>query len=283
VSETLVSVWTQVRRRLEAAGVDTPVLDARLLLEAGAGVSRLDIVTDPRRPMSDDQVAAVDALTQRREAREPISHIVGRKHFWTLDLAVNASVLTPRPETEFVVEAALQALSVNKVARVLDLGAGSGAILLAILKERPLATGVGVDISGAALAIAQANAEALGLADRVEWRAGDWAEGLGEAFDVVVSNPPYIATGEIDSLAPEVARFEPRLALDGGADGLEAYRTIAAALPRLLKPGGVFALEVGWDQAAAVEALAQAQGLSTTAPRRDLSGIPRVVQGERAA
>jgi release factor glutamine methyltransferase len=283
VSETLVSVWTQVRRRLEAAGVDTPVLDARLLLEAGAGVSRLEIVTNPRRAMSDEQVAVVDALTRRREAREPVSHIVGRKHFWTLDLSINASVLTPRPETEFVVEAALQALPMNKVARVLDLGAGSGAILLAILNERPLASGVGIDFSEDALAVARRNADALGLSDRIQWRLGDWAEGVAESFDVVVSNPPYIATAEIETLAPEVARYEPRLALDGGADGLDAYRTIMEALPRLLNPGGVFALEVGWEQAGAVEALAQAQGLSTSEPRRDLAGTPRVVQGERAA
>lgn len=283
MSETLVSLWTDVRKRLEAAGVDTPVLDARLLLEAGAGVSRLEIVTDPRRPVSEAQVNAVQALTRRREAREPVAHIVGRRHFWTLDLAVSADVLIPRPETEFVVEAGLQALlPADAPARILDLGAGSGAIVLALLKERTNATGVAVDVSEKALGIARQNAEALGVADRLELRQGDWATGVEERFDLVVSNPPYISSADIDGLAPEVARFEPHLALDGGADGLAAYRIIAASLPRLLKPGATFALEVGAGQAEAVTALVGAVGLSTAEPRRDLAGIPRVVVGRAA-
>lgn len=281
MSETLVSLWTDVRRRLEAAGVDTPVLDARLLLEAGAGVSRLDIVTDPRRTVSAAQVEAVDSLTKRREMREPVGHILGRKHFWTLDLAVNQHVLIPRPETEFVVEAALREIPFDARARILDLGTGSGAILLTVLKERPNTTGVGIDISPDALAVARANAIELGVADRVELREGDWDAGLDGGFDFVASNPPYIASNDIGALAPEVARFEPRLALDGGADGLDAYRAITAALPRLLKPGGVFALEVGLGQAKPVKALAEAAGLSTNEPRRDLAGIPRVVTGMR--
>lgn len=283
MSDTLVSLWTDVRRRLEAAGVEAPVFEARLLLEAGAGVSRLDIVTDPRRRVSAAQVGAVDALTRRREAREPVAHIVGRKHFWTLDLAVNPAVLIPRPETELLVEAALQSIAPDGAARVLDLGVGSGAILLAVLAERPNATGVGVDISDDALGVARANAEALGLAQRIVFKQGDWASAIEGGFDVVLSNPPYIATAEIEMLAPEVAQFEPRLALDGGADGLDAYRAIAAELPRLLKLGGAFALEVGLGQAEAVRALAEGAGLSTGEPRRDLAGIPRVVVGRRAA
>lgn len=283
MSETLVSLWTEVRKRLEAADVDTPVLDARLLLEVGAGVSRLDIVTDPRRPVTDEQTAAVRALTARREAREPVSHIIGSKHFWTLDLAVTPDVLTPRPETEFVVEAGLQALlPADASFRILDLGAGSGAIILALLHERQNASGVAVDISPAALVVARANAQRLGLDDRLDLREGDWASGVGERFDLVVSNPPYIASADIGGLAPEVARFEPRLALDGGADGLAAYRTIASALPGLLKPGGVVALEVGFGQAESVAALIEAAGMSVAEPRRDLSGIPRVVVGRAA-
>jgi len=283
MSATLVSLWTDVRRRLEAAGVDTPVFDARLLLEAGAGVSRLDIVTDPRRSISAEQVAAVDALTRRREAREPVAHIIGRRHFWTLDLEVSRDVLIPRPETELLVEAALKALDPNMPASVLDLGAGSGAILLAVLKDRPLSRGVGVDKSEAALTIAVSNAKSLGLSDRTECRQGDWADGVSESFDLVLSNPPYIVTAEIDELAPEVARYEPRLALDGGADGLDAYRVIIDALPRLLKPGGVFAFEVGMGQAEAVAGLAGAKGLRTEPPQRDLAGIPRIVVGHRAS
>ncbi|MGD9965337.1 MAG: peptide chain release factor N(5)-glutamine methyltransferase [Hyphomonadaceae bacterium] len=281
MSETLVSLWTKVRRRLETAGVDTPVLDARLLLEAGAGVSRLEIVTDPRRQLTAGQIEAVEAFTVRREAREPVSHILGRRHFWTLELAVSASVLTPRPETEFVVEAGLQALSpANGPHRILDLGAGSGAIILALLHDRPHATGIAVDISEAALEVVRINAGQLGVANRLEVRQGDWASDLdGERFDLVVSNPPYIPSGDIDGLAPEVAMFEPRLALDGGVDGLAAYRIITASLPRLLKPGGAFALEVGFGQANSVNAMVEAAGLAGGEPRRDLQGVPRVVVG----
>jgi release factor glutamine methyltransferase len=283
VSVALVTLWTDVKRRLEAAGVDTPVFDARLLVETGAGVSRLDIVTDPRRVLSDDQVAAVDALTRRREAREPMAHVIGRRHFWTIELAVTPDVLIPRPETELLVESAIHTLAPDQPANVLDLGVGSGAILFAILKERPRAIGVGVDVSGDALAIARLNAKALGMSDRVDLRVGDWASGLEGEFDLVVSNPPYIPSNDIDALQPEVARFEPRLALDGGVDGLNAYRAIVTALPRLLKPGGAFALEVGIGQAEDVRALAEAAGLSTGPARRDLAGIPRVVNGSRAA
>jgi release factor glutamine methyltransferase len=283
VSATLVSLWTDVRKRLEAAGVETPVLDARLLLEAGAGVSRLDIVTDPRRPVSEAQVAAVDVLTKRREAREPVAHIIGRRHFWTLELAVSPAVLIPRPETEFLVEFALKTIAHEATARVLDLGVGSGAILLAVLSDRPHATGIGLDISSAALAVARANAEALGLSDRIEWVEGDWDAPLSGVFDLVLSNPPYIASNEIAALAPEVARYEPHLALDGGSDGLDAYRTIVARLPQLLRPDGAFAFEVGQGQAEAVGALLEAAGFIVAAPIRDLAGIPRVVAGKRAA
>ncbi len=238
---TLVALWTEVRKRLEAAGVDSPVVDARLLIEAGAGVGRIEIIADPRRELTEAQVAAVDALTRRREAREPISHILGKKAFWTFEVAVTRDVLTPRPETELLVEAAVRLLPKDSPARVLDLGVGSGAIILAVLAERPFTTGLGVDVSEAALAVARANAERLGLSDRLELRQGDWTEGLEGQFHLVLSNPPYIPADEIAGLQPEVARHEPRLALDGGADGLAAYRRILAPLDRVLAPGGTFA------------------------------------------
>jgi release factor glutamine methyltransferase len=283
VSETLVSLWTDVRRRLEAAGIDTPVIDARLLLEAGAGVSRLDIVTDPRRPVSAEQVAAVHALARRREAREPVSQIIGKKAFWSFDLVVNDEVLTPRPETELLVKTALDLLPKIRPARVLDLGVGSGAILLAVLSERESATGVGVDVSEAALDVARLNAERLGLMDRLQLRHGAWSEGLACEFDLVLSNPPYIPSAEIADLAPEVARYEPRLALDGGQDGLAAYRAIISQLEAVLRPGGAFAFEVGRGQAEAVAAIAAAAGYHVGDPCEDLAGTPRVVWGRRAA
>jgi release factor glutamine methyltransferase len=279
VSLTLVSLWTEVRQRLEAAGVDAPVLDARLLVEAGAGVSRLDIVTDPRRALTPQQIEAVNALARRRERREPIAHILGRKQFWKHDFTVSCDVLVPRPETELLVEAALEALPMRGPARVLDLGVGSGAILLSVLHERVDAHGVGVDASAAALEVARANAEALGLSSRTDFRQGDWTQGLAGAFDVIVSNPPYIAAADIETLEPEVAEYEPRLALDGGADGLDAYRAITAGAPRLLAPGGLLALEVGQDQQEAVTGLIRAAGILCLPVRLDLAGAPRVVAG----
>ncbi len=276
---TLVSLWSELRQRLQAAGVESPVADARLLVEAGAGVARLDIITDPRRPVSEVQIVAIDALARRREAREPMAYILGRKAFWALDLAVSPAVLIPRPETELLVETALKLLPPDTPVRVLDLGVGAGAVLLALLRERPLANGIGVDASQPALEVARANAEALGLGRRAQLRQGDWALGVDGGFDLVVANPPYIASAEIDLLEPEIARFEPRLALDGGSDGLGAYRAIIADLPRLLKPGGAFAFEVGRNQAEAVRALASQAGLSTAEPKLDLAGIARVVWG----
>jgi release factor glutamine methyltransferase len=278
---TLVSAWAASRDRLRAAGVESPVFDARLLVEAGAGVTRLDIVTDPQRVLSADQLAGIEALTLRREAREPISHIVGRKAFWTIELAVTPDVLTPRPETETLVEVALELSDFATPARVLDLGVGTGAILFAVLGARPLAEGVAVDVSAAALDVAKVNAAELGLAARVEFIRTDWGDGLEGGFDLVVSNPPYIRTGEIDLLEPEVARYEPRLALDGGADGLDAYRRIIHALPHLLKAEGAFAFEVGEGQAEAVWALADQAGLTPLGVRKDLAGKSRVVWGRR--
>lgn len=278
MSETLVSLWTRTRRALEAARVDTPVLDARLLVEAGATVGRLDIITDPRRQVAPKQVAAVDALAARRAGREPLAYILGRQQFWKLDFGVTTDTLIPRPETELLVEIALEVIAPAQRARVLDLGVGSGAILLSVLSERSLARGVGVDKSAAALEVARANAAALNLSDRAELREGDWADGLDGRFDLVLSNPPYLSGPDMAALSPEV-RYEPGLALDGGADGLGAYRAIFKAMPRLLAPGGVFAVEVGRGQASEVAGLAEAVGLAPASPRLDLAGIPRAVFG----
>jgi release factor glutamine methyltransferase len=278
---TLVSAWTKARRTLEASGVDLPVFDARLLLEAATGVSRLDILTDPHRAVADDDGARLDALVARRAAREPIAYILGKKAFYSLDFAVGPAVLTPRPDTEMVVEAALAALAEDVPAEVLDLGVGSGAILLSILSARPEAAGIGVDASPDALVFAESNAAALGLSSRATFVHGDWGAGVSGPFDLIVSNPPYIPSGDIAGLEPEVSVHEPRLALDGGEDGLEAYRRLWPDVARLLKPGGRFCVEIGAGQGPDVTALARAAGLEVEAIKPDLAGIGRVVLGRR--
>lgn len=276
MTETLVTAWQAARKALEAAGVEEPTFDARLLLEKGAGVRRADILTDPRRELSETQVRAVAELVARRVQREPMSHILGVKGFRDIVLAVSKDVLTPRPETELLVQLAVNALAPERPARVLDLGVGSGAILAAILHERPLASGLGVDASEAALLVAQSNLEALGLAGRAQLRQGDWGEGLAERFDVIVANPPYIASGDIDALAPEVARYEPRLALDGGADGLDAYRALMPHVRRLLSAEGLAIFEIGAGQEEAVRAIIAGAGLKPLQIYLDLARIPRV-------
>jgi len=256
--------------------VDEPTLDARLLIERGAGVRRHDILTDPRRELSAAQIAAIGALVARRVAREPMSHILGERGFRDIVLAVNADVLTPRPETELLVQIVLAEIAPSAPVRVLDFGVGSGAILAALLVERPNATGLGIDASEAALLVAQANLEALGLGARATLQHGDWGAGVNGAFDVIVANPPYIASHEIDALAPEVSRYEPRLALDGGADGLDAYRALLPDLRRLLRADGFAALEIAPTQGGAVEALLRQHDLEPLRLWPDLSGHPRV-------
>jgi release factor glutamine methyltransferase len=283
VTQTLVQAWNGAKARLQAAGVDGPVIDARLLVEAAAGASRTDIIADPKRVLTDEQQATLEDFIARRERREPVSHILGRKGFWKIMLQVNANVLTPRPDTETVVELVLRDLPEGKPFSILDLGVGSGAILLAILAERPAGKGLGIDVSDEALAVARENAANLGLAGKVALLRGDWTRGLGDAsFDVVVSNPPYIRSAEIDALAPEVRDHEPRLALDGGADGLDAYRELAPEILRVLKPGGRFAVEIGFDQAVEVEALFKAAGAQGLATHKDLANRDRVVAGAKS-
>lgn len=275
---SLVAAWTMARKRLEAAGVESPVLDSRMLVEAGAGVERIEIITDPFRILSDDQWNGVEALLLRREAREPMSHIIGKRGFWKLDLAVTPAVLTPRPETELLVAHVLERTTPDQEFSLLDLGVGSGAIVLAILSERPAAHAVGIDASLDAIAVAHANATALDLGARVSFAHGEWEIAAG-AFDFVVSNPPYIRTGELDLLQPEVARYEPRLALDGGVDGFDAYRRLTPVVAEVLKPDGVFAFEIGQGQAEGVWAFASQAGMRPEGVRKDLAGIERVVWG----
>ncbi|HET6971256.1 MAG TPA: peptide chain release factor N(5)-glutamine methyltransferase [Phenylobacterium sp.] len=281
---TLVQAWKGARARLEAAGLAGPVIDARLLVEAAADATRVDIVTDPYRALTPDQEATLEDYLSRRERREPVSHILGRKGFWKIMLKVTPDVLTPRPDTETVVDYALRDFPEHAPWRVLDLGVGSGAILLAILAERPAARGLGVDVSEEALAVARDNAAGLGLAARLALLRGDWTAGLdGDSFDLVVANPPYIASAVIETLDPEVKDHEPRLALEGGPDGLDHYRVLAPEILRVLKPGGRFAVEIGYDQKAAVEALFREAGALGVTTIRDLGDRDRVVTGKKKA
>ncbi len=281
---TLVSAWTRARERLAAAGVEGPVIDARLLVEAAAGASRAEIIADPYRALTADQARVLDDYLTRRERREPISHILGVKGFWKIMLRVTPDVLTPRPDTETLLDAVLPDIPAERRISVLDLGVGSGAILLAILAERPHALGLGVDVSEEALAVARENAANLGLAGRVALLRGDWTSGLAaDTFDLVVSNPPYVATGDLAALAPEVRDHEPRLALDGGADGLAAYRALAPQILRVLRPGGAFAVEIGAGQRGAVEDLFRQAGADSLRATRDLAGRDRVVAGSKKA
>ena len=279
---TLVKAWTGARDRLREAQVDSPVIDARLLVEAAAGVTRLDLITDPYRPLSEAQAQALDAYVERRSRREPVSHILGRKGFWKIMVQVSPHVLTPRPETEVIVDHALRAFTEGEPFTVLDLGVGSGAILLAILAERPAARGLGVEVSEEALAVARENAANLGLANRTALLRGDWTAGLGaDGFDLVVSNPPYIRTGDLAGLEPEVRDHEPRLALDGGEDGLRDYRVLAGEVLRVLKPGGLFLVETGAEQGEDVSGLFHAAGAQGVGVLKDLSGRDRVVTGRK--
>ncbi|HXQ14877.1 MAG TPA: peptide chain release factor N(5)-glutamine methyltransferase [Caulobacteraceae bacterium] len=281
---TLLAAWKAASARLAQAGVESPTIDARLLLEAAGPVSRAEILADPHRTLDAEAAARLEGFVVRRERREPVSQILGRKGFWTLMLNVGPEVLSPRPETETILDVVLPAFPPERAFNVLDLGVGSGAILLSILAERPKAKGLGVDVSEEALAVARDNAALLGLERRTALLRTDWTASLGDAsFDLVVSNPPYIPTADIETLQPEVRDHEPRLALDGGRDGLDAYRQLAPEILRVLRPGGLFAVEVGIGQAEAVERLFQAAGAEGLAVHNDLATRPRVVAGAKKA
>ena len=265
-------------------GFDEPLREARLTLCAAAGLDPAALIAGPDEPLG-PRSGQVGEFARRRARGEPLSKILGRRAFWGLDLRVSRDVLDPRPETETIVEAALALYGARKrePLRILDLGVGSGALLCALLREFGHARGIGVDRSEAAAAIARMNTEACGFAGRAEIRVGSWTENLDGPFDLIVSNPPYIPSAEIAGLPREVRDFDPRLALDGGADGLDAYRAILPAAARILAPGGSVMAEVGAGQAPDVLVLAERAGLSEAATRRDLAGIERVVLWRRAA
>ncbi len=267
-----------------AGGIETPALDARLLVLAACGLSHADLIRDPAQPMTPHAREMLEAMATRRLAGVPVSRILGQRDFWGLLFRLSPETLDPRADTETVVEAVLAALSGRETERLslLDLGTGSGCLLAALLSELPNAWGVGTDISHAALLTARGNALRAGVGERAHFVRADWLAAIGGAFDVVVSNPPYIAKADLYGLIREVREHDPLAALDGGADGLAAYRTILCDVTRVLKPGGLVAFEVGAGQAEAVTAMMRAAGLTLGAgdvavARRDLGGIERAL------
>lgn len=267
--------------RLGAVGLAEPEREASLLLTAAAELRALDLVSDP-----DVQLGAaaerVEAFALRRERGEPLSRICGRREFWSLSLAITADVLDPRADTEAIIEAAHGALPRRRsdALRVIEFGVGSGAVLAALLVEFPNATGVGIDRSEGAIEVAATNLASVGLGSRARVVVGDWGDGFTGEFDLIVSNPPYIPSDEIDLLAREVRDHDPRLALDGGVDGLDAYRELAPHIARLIEPTqGRFVLEHGQGQGDAVREILESQGLQAISTHKDLGGIERVVVG----
>jgi release factor glutamine methyltransferase len=259
-------------RALREAGVPEAAGDARRLLAQALGVEPGRLTLILAEPVSVGIQDAYEALLARRARREPVSHLTGLRAFWGRDFEVTSDVLDPRPETETLVAAALE----EPFARVLDLGVGSGCILLTLLAERPEATGLGLDLSPAALEVARRNVARLGVADRARFALSNWFEAVDGAFDLIVSNPPYIALDEMPGLEPEVRDWEPRLALTDEGDGLNAYRAILAGAARHLAPKGRLMVEIGPTQAEAVAAIGAAQGFAPPELRRDLDGRARV-------
>lgn len=285
-SPTIAEARRAMAAQFRAAGLDTPELDARILVAHALGLDHATLAASPLRNLEVGESNAIADLTQRRLAREPVARIVGWKEFWSLPLRIDAATLVPRPETETVVEAALAAVEArgprSQALRIADLGTGCGAILLALLTELPNAFGVGTDVSTDALCVARDNARRLGFA-RVQFVACDLAAALRGPFDLVVSNPPYIASAEIAALAPEVRDFDPARALDGGSDGLGFYRSIAAAAPALLVPGGALVVELGAGQADAVAAIFAGNGLAPLPPRTDVNAVARALTARNRA
>jgi release factor glutamine methyltransferase len=272
-------------KRFNAAGIESAELDARMLVGAALALDLTGLIASATRRVTDAEVNQIEAFALRRMQGEPVARILGQKEFWGLPLRLSAATLVPRPDTETVVELALEILRAQvsgHALRIADIGTGSGAILLALLHECPEATGVGTDISLGALRTARRNAADLGLASRARFVACDYAAALAGAFDLVVSNPPYIRAADIDGLATEVRDHDPLLALDGGSDGLDAYRALIPQAERLLAGGGALVVEAGQGQSGDIEALMTAAGLVVESPAKtDLAGISRAVSARK--
>jgi release factor glutamine methyltransferase len=285
---TLSQAFVEAVSVLRQAGVEAPELDARLLLCHAAGLRHEAYIATSREALRPEAAARLDAAIARRLEREPVSRIVGTREFYGREFMVDPHALDPRPDTETLIEAALSLVDregwSDRPLKLLDLGTGTGCILITLLAELPEAHGVGTDISRGALELAAANAQGLGVAGRARFVASDWLDGVEGCFDLALSNPPYIASAEIAALPKEVARHDPKLALDGGPDGLDAYRRIAARAAQVLAPTGKILVEIGSGQAEAVTEIFLNARLTLDCGggvRRDLAGRPRVVVGWR--
>lgn len=288
--QTLRTVFAALVRSFREHGVPTPELDARIIICHLAGLSHEIFAAQREQPLSEEVRAEIMRAAKRRCAREPVSRIVGQREFWGLNFALGASALDPRPDTETLIQAALDVAADDgrgEPHSILDIGTGSGCILVALLHELRSAHGVGTDRNLAALNIARSNARSHRLGERASFVCTSWLDGLSGAFSIVMSNPPYIPSAEISSLEPEVARYDPHGALDGGRDGLDAYRSIIPRLHQVLKPGGWALFEVGDGQAADVRALFQAQANENSfdelRQQPDLAGRIRCIAARRSS
>ncbi len=282
--QSIETVRRALAARFRAAGIDSSELDARLLMGAALTLDLTGLVRSAARCLTQQEGDRLEDFARRRLKGEPVARILGEREFWSFNLQLSHETLVPRPDTETVVELALELLgstSVSSALRILDIGTGSGAILLALLSERPQAFGVGTDISEGALRTARRNAAELGLLPRAAFVACNYATALNGRFDLIVSNPPYIRSADIAGLAAEVRVHEPQRALDGGADGLSAYRALIPEAVGLLDMGGALVLEVGYGRSDEVEALMTAAGLPLKESRADLAGVPRAVGGRK--
>jgi release factor glutamine methyltransferase len=284
--QTVESARRALTARLKSGQIDSAEFDARILVGAVLGLDLTGLIAAAGRLLTPDETIRLEDFARRRANGEPVARIIGFREFWGLSLKLSTATLVPRPDTETLVELALEMLRAaprpDRGLRIADIGTGSGAILLALLSELPDASGIGTDISEDALQTARRNAADLGLADRATFIICDYAAALFEPFDLIVSNPPYVRSAEIAGLAKEVRDHDPLAALDGGADGLDAYRTLIPQAAKLLAPGGVLVVEIGQGQSGAVDGLMEAAGLTLQRPAKaDLAGIPRAVAGRK--
>jgi release factor glutamine methyltransferase len=286
--QTVEAARRALTAQFKSAAIDSAELDARLLTGHALGLDLTGTITAAQRQLTPDESARLEGFARRRLEGEPVSRILGEREFWGLPLQLSPATLVPRPDTETVVELALELLRAGgdprRPLRIADLGTGSGAILLALLSELPAAEGFGTDISEAALQTAAANAARAGLSDRTTFIACDYASGLSGPFDLIVSNPPYIRSADIGGLAADVRKYDPLAALDGGADGLDAYRVLIPQAACRLAPGAALVVEAGAGQSGDIRGLMTAAGLTPAiAAKADLAGIPRAVAGHKMA